>query len=247
MRFFFVLLLTATVFISCNNTEKGKVQSDKSDNKSALGEAVKDTSINKKTESPTLAFPDLVYGVTDIPGNVSFDGHIVASAKWTDKNGSNLLLITETDVKTKNNKVMTDDDAEQFKYLYGYHYILQNNSNKLLWKINDFVQNCFFDIEVFYIPNSLSITDLNNNGIGESSFMYLLACRSDVSPADIKLLMHENDTKYAIRGESLIKLPDGTTYGGKVMNIDPSFTNAPAGFLDYAKQQWEKFKTEKLD
>jgi len=71
-----------------------------------------------------------------------------------------------------------------------------------------------------------------------------MSCKGDVSEDDMKLMMHEGETKYAIRGSMKLKM-GGETYGGK-MNVDASFDKAPKEFLDYAKEQWNKFQTEKI-
>jgi hypothetical protein len=105
------------------------------------------------------------------------------------------------------------------------------------------VKECEFDLILEYIKNSLSISDINNNGIAESVFLYKMACISDVSPMGYKLLMHEGKEKYAIRGTMLVVLPNIEPYGGE-MKVDQSFDNAPSGFLDYAKRQWKKFQKQ---
>jgi len=58
--------------------------------------------------------------------------------------------------------------------------------------------------------------------------------------------MHEGKDKYAIRGTRLIVVQGAKPYGGEI-KVDPSFDNAPAGFLDYAKKQWKKFEKEKFN
>ena len=126
--------------------------------------------------------------------------------------------------------------------MYGYHYVSSGGSFSLLWKINDFINDCMFDLTLDFIPGSLSITDLNNNGIAESTFLYKMACRSDVSPSELKLMMHENDNKYALRGNMLVKVQGFT--GGGSYKVDKAFDSAPDGFLDYAKSQWKEFKLE---
>jgi hypothetical protein len=71
-----------------------------------------------------------------------------------------------------------------------------------------------------------------------------MSCKGDVSPDDMKLIIHEGETKYAVRGSMLMEL-EGKKYGGE-MKLDPAFDKAPAGFSDYAKEQWKKFETDKV-
>ncbi|HLT24491.1 MAG TPA: hypothetical protein VK004_05145 [Ignavibacteria bacterium] len=169
---------------------------------------------------------DPVYGLNVIPsGFRGYKGKPVEAASWTDSNGDNLVIITESG---------SSSDAE----LYGYHFIMDGNSGEELWKIQDFVKDCEFDLRLNYVPESLSITDLDGDGIGESTFLYNMSCKSDVSPDDLKLMMHENDNKYALRGYTYISSVDA----GGDYKVDPAFNNAPAEFKDYAIQMWQRHK-----
>jgi len=229
----------------------------KEDEKITAGDISKSDSVTKtvtsadsqKTDIQEQTIPeglkDVENNIKDIPGDLKYAGKIVASAKWKDNNGENYIIITETQEKETPNK---EYPGERFlsKELYGYNYTINNGKSKLLWKIQDFEKDCEFDLTLEYIKNSLTVTDLDKNGIAETSFLYRLTCRSDVSPCDLKLLMHEGETKYAIRGTQIIKIPNVEPYGGE-MNVDKSFNSAPAGFLDYAKKQWNSFKVEKIE
>lgn len=181
---------------------------------------------------------NLTYDTGKLPYGVKYSGKIVAGARWNDKNGENILIITETPVKG------TPGDS-RMKELFGYHYKISGGETKLLWKINDFVKDCPVDLTLKYVDESLSITDLDNNGIAESIFLYRMSCKGDVSPDDMKLLMHENETKYAIRGNMKLTIKGEGTYGGE-MKVDPAFNNAPKEFLDYAKERWNKNNEETM-
>lgn len=151
-------------------------------------------------------------------------------------------MLTKTNVKEKKSKPPNSDETELECELYGYHYVSSGGSYTLLWKIQDYVKECWFDLTLDFITGSLSITDLNENGIAESTFLYKMACRSDVSPSELKLIMHENDVKYALRGNMQIKI-EGVAEGGNY-KVDKSFDSAPQGFLDYAKSQWKEYRLE---
>jgi hypothetical protein len=133
-------------------------------------------------------------------------------------------------------------DAE----LHGYHYLKAKAKFALLWKTFDFVRDCPFDLELNFLPNCLTITDLDNNGIAESTYLYKLACRSDVSPAVLKLIMHEGKKKYAIRGETIVTVGPGEKMGGR-KRIDPAFAKAPRIFKHYAVKRWQALVEEKFD
>jgi hypothetical protein len=191
----------------------------------------------KKTDSTNkISVENLIYDTDELPDDVRYSGKIIAGARWNDKNGVNILLITETPEKGQSGD-------NRMKELFGYHYVTGGGETKLLWKINDFVKDCPVDLTLKYIDGSLLVTDLDINGIAETSFLYRMSCKGDVSPDDMKLLMHEGKTKYAIRGQMKLTIKGEGTYGGE-MKIDPSFDKAPDEFLDFAKERWNKYMEE---
>lgn len=177
---------------------------------------------------------------------VAYQGKPIISARWTDKNGSNLLLITLGDHQSKPYPGEPSLQSGE-QYLYGYHYLLGSTPRKL-WQITDFVKECEVDLTLYYVANSLTITDLDKDGIAETAFLYRLACRGDVIPADQKLLLHEGATKYALRGTTRVltgqdEAGKPTYYGGSY-KVDAAFAQAPASFASYAKAQWARFRDE---
>ncbi len=180
---------------------------------------------------------DIHYNIPEIPADLTgrIDGSIVASANFTDLNGRNYVLITETSE--------TERGEYREKRIYGYHFA--GDKLEQLWKVQDYIVDCEFDVTVDFIEGSLSITDLNRNGVAESVFLYKLSCKSDVSPDDMKLIMHEGSTKYAIRGVMDLDMESYGRYDG-TMKVDASFNSAPEGFRDYAVKQWNKYKVERI-
>lgn len=107
-----------------------------------------------------------------------------------------------------------------------------------VWEAKDFVEKCEFDVALDVLEPSLTVSDLDGDGEPEFAFAYTLGCFSDVSPRDMKLLLYEGKTKYALRGQT--KLVDaGEVYGG-TFTPDAAFEKAPKGFLDAAKALWMK-------
>ena len=192
----------------------------------------------------------LTFDPKALPPEIRYKGEVVAGARWLDKSGENLLLLCETG--SFKSPVPPNSKDNPFKEwgraaeLHSYHYVKDKEKHKLLWKLYDSVKICALDLEAAFLPNSLTITDLDGNGIAESTFLYKLGCRSDVSPVQLKLIMHEGEVKYAIRGKTMVPTTDpGKKLGGQ-KTIDPAFHRAPKAFLDYALQQWNAFVEEKF-
>lgn len=178
-----------------------------------------------------------------IPTSITFKGHVVDGAKFSDKDGEHLVVLTETGVVDAKS---ADSEGSREAALYAYDYKVSEGKYILNWQQNDFVEPCELDVAAKYRPNTFSVTDLNNDGVAEVWTMYKTQCTGDVSPALLKVIMHEGAKKYAMRGESLIKLPGSKPYGGKY-TLDAMFKAAPTVFRTYAINLWNKNMLEKFD
>lgn len=175
----------------------------------------------------------------DVPASATYLGKLKQAIRWTDKNGDNLLVLTETgETESKN----AADDSYRDAALYAYHFALVGDSARPNWRVYDFVRECPVDISLNFVENSLALTDLDNNGKAEIWMMYKIGCQGDVSPVPMKIIMYENNKKYAARGESYLKLPEGEAMGG-TYRFDDAFKRAPAVFRQYADQLWQKNNT----
>lgn len=236
----FVLTLL-TLFFSCGKNESVRppdARKDSTELKKNDTEA-KNNPDTRKSGTEEDGIKNLTYEIKNLPRIIEYTGKVVAGATWSDKNGNNVMFITETEEKKQK-------EDFRMKELYAYQYIWDADPEPMqLWKVNDFIKDCPVDITLSFLLNSLTVTDLDKNGIAENTFMYKMSCKGDVSPDDMKLIMHEGASKYAIRGSMILEM-EGQKYGGE-MKPDASFDKAPMEFLPYAKDQWDKFKTEKLN
>lgn len=185
----------------------------------------------------------LTFNKSRVPPDPARKGRIVAGARWSDSNGTNLLLMTETG-EYVSKRDSADGDEEKDAELYAYHYVLQSGGRwRLLWRVYDYEKSCPYDVSVEFLPGSLTITDLDNDGVAETTFLYKLGCRSDVSPLGLKLILHEGRTKYAIRGSMRVKPGPEGYYGGD-KRIDPAYSRAPRAFKEHSLKQWNRFVNE---
>jgi hypothetical protein len=177
--------------------------------------------------------------VTDVPKGVDVKGKFVGGLRWNDRNGENWLILTETGEfksptqKRADSPDLVDHDAE----IYAYLFTKTPAGFRQAWRIVDFNRNCQFDVSASFVQEATSVTDLDDDGVAEVWVLYRTACRSDVSPATMKLIMYEGANKYAMRGETKIG-----EYGGG-MTPDAALKAAPV-FLKYAESKWMKFRNE---
>jgi hypothetical protein len=193
---------------------------------------------------------------------INFKGKVIEAWKWNDKLGENLLIASVVDkYKNKASFPESGDDVYSAE-LHAFHFVKKDSVYKLLWKISDAEKNCPFDLTVSFIEGTTKITDLDNDGIAETSLQYKLACRSDASPAFMKLIMHEDSVKFALRGsmwldtgeqnkyrvtEKSVNLETWKEYTGTEdeweklfgrYQTEKEFSQAPPSFLTFARRQW---------
>ncbi|HWJ30500.1 MAG TPA: hypothetical protein VNS32_28465 [Flavisolibacter sp.] len=179
-----------------------------------------------------------------IPKNIHYAGHIVNAVRWADTTGDHIIITTETgETQSKGQDL---DDSYKDAALYAYHYIVQTDSLKLIWKVYDFVKECPLDLKANYIKNTFAVTDLNKDGKAEIWKMYKTACRGDVSPSDMKIIMYEDNKKYAVRGTNKVKVSEKEYMGGQY-TFDEAFKKAPEVFRQYAIQLWKKNIVDTLE
>lgn len=185
-----------------------------------LEKSVMGSKKNKNSNDESSQFTILNQTKYDI-SKLTFEGKIVHNKFWKDSSGENIVLFTKNE-----------------KNIYVYHYVINGNNTQLLRKVYDFEKECDYDLFLGFVSNSITITDLDKNDIGEITFAYKKGCISDVSPLTLKLLILEDGNKYIIRGKTSIHTGNEKIGGDK--NIDPSFEKAPQIFKDHANSVWDK-------
>lgn len=200
----------------------------------------------------------------EIPANISFKGTSFYTAyKWYDKTGNNIMVLSTSSVSANNKEIgETENTIELFARLIN---LKDPNKPAIVWDMYDAEKKCIFDITCEFVD--YNVTDLDNDSVKEVMIMYKLCCRSDVSPATMKLIMREGKTKYALRGKMVFIIPDiPDSLFADTREIDLTkiskeemektmfrdwgcyenandFKNAPV-FLDYAKQFWRDHSVE---
>src|SRR5688500_11428147 len=137
---------------------------------------------------------------TQLPKTIRLRGKVEDAYEWTDQLGENLLITTRVEPYPDQQIKSADDEESVTGELHAYHLIKKDTGFHLRWNISDGEKGCPFDITSDFIKGSTGITDLDKDGIAETVVQYKIACRSDVSPAYMKLILHEDVNKYSLRG-----------------------------------------------
>jgi hypothetical protein len=171
----------------------------------------------------------------DVPKSLTAGAHIIAALRFTDRAGEHLVVETATSPAVSR----SDDEDARSITLNAMDYLVQGGKQTLAWKINDFVKDCSLDITADFIKDAFAVTDLNDDGQAEIWVMYKLACSGDVSPAVMKLIMYEGNKKYALRGETRVRVSDKEYQGGSCQ-FDEAFKSGPEPFRTYATKLWTR-------
>ena len=215
----------------------------------------------KKIEVKTI-------GIKDLPVGIKYKGKIIEVLSWNDSNGQNIFISSSIGPIVKEQAY---GEPTVRKQIFAEQYTIMNKKVKLLWDDIYVESVCPMHVELDFIPKSISITDLDNNGITESTVVYKNACRSDVSLADFVVQMHTNQSSYCLRGHTLIRVGrpydkmDLTNYGFNLEKalVEKAYTdefaklngrytdtkefiNTPPEFLNHAIEIWKKYVEEKF-
>ncbi len=230
MKPVFAIIILMALF-SCNNADTTKPATTTKDSGTAS------STQNNKPVIADVSFNLLGFDKQAIPFKDSIKGKVQDGASWQDKDGEQMLVLTQTE-----NLIAK---GSQKQSLYAYCFIKTPTGWQKKWQVQDDITDCEFDVTCEHIPGSLAVTDLDSNNVAEASFIYKLSCRSDVSPDGKKLIMYEGTNKYAIRGNTIVIFKQsGEKYGGD-KKVDAGFSKAPPALLKFANSQWDKFGTTK--
>ena len=230
---FFLIVITLFIFACGNETNNDE------GNNNTNEEIVEDNNIEEdnKAEESKIEILDFDKAILDNLSGIK--GDFIYGYKWKDKMGLNELIFTTEDKFIDWKDPDCKGCGEAYIYLKAYHFTGEEDGYSLVRMIQDGAakgcSNPPFGLENEFYENSISITDLNDNGYAEITFMYFMLCASGLTPVPTKLIMLENNEKYAIRGNSYIM---EAKIGGE-KNLD--LGNADKVLKDYASKTWDKF------
>ena len=153
--------------------------------------------------------------------------------RWADAHGTNYLVVATRQADDP-------DDGTRSSYLTIVHGACDKGTCRTLRTVKDWVEHCGEDIVLEFDPASVTVTDLDGNGYSEVGFAYRQACKGDVSPDGLKLMLLENGAKYAMRGSDKAII-NGRSVGGDV-EVDPALKKAPHAFLEHAQALWKRIQ-----
>jgi hypothetical protein len=168
-----------------------------------------------------------------------YKGKIRYGKRWKDARGENIIILTESDMYWKDIY-----DATRSAKLYAYHFLKNRDSTwEEQWKMNDIVDDCAWDLRWEFFEQSLTITDLDSDGLAEVGFAYALGCNGDPHSDEKKMIFFEGIDRYSLKGTT--SYFDKKKKAGPDKITEKKLADAPDAFVEYATQQWKKFGVTK--
>lgn len=276
---------TACVLALAACSEKHPVTDGQSDTSQPTATSIPgatDTAVTAAGSSERLQLVAVM--AAEVPAAQRLSGKLLEAWRWQDANGENLLVVYRTETPSRNERRAQTDPAFRKKLadpatahiaedegrgaqLLVRQYVRKQGTYTELWRLQDGESDCPVDLILGPASNSTAVTDLDHNGQSETTLLYALGCRGDVSPDDLKLVMHEGAAKYALRGSTVVqfdsvpanqrqpfnpcclgelskaqlaKLYEGPTedYMGRYFS-EADFKDKPE-FLRFARRQWQQ-------
>jgi hypothetical protein len=174
----------------------------------------------------------------DIPKAVKYKGKLLDAFQYRDSLGDNIIIRSETGIfQTKADIDSCTNSAD----LFAYHYVVESDTVRLMWRLTDFIKACELDVTCDFLEDSILVTDLDKDSIAEVWITYQTSCRGDVSPNNMKIIMFEGEKKYAMKGLRKIRISPTEILGGKYV-MDAAFLAGNPLFKNYAKALWKKYE-----
>jgi hypothetical protein len=177
-----------------------------------------------------------------IPASMKYKGAFTDAIKYSDKEGTHIVIATEGFVATP----ADDNESVYTSLLHAFSYLQNGGTTTLEWELNDSAGPCGADVDAKLRTGSLTVTDLDKNGVDEVWFVYRISCHETQEGNPMKVIMHEGVKKYVLRGTTHLKLKKPTTspYIGGDYTPDENFKAAPQAFREYANKLWMNNREE---
>jgi hypothetical protein len=168
---------------------------------------------------------------------IKANGKVVKAGLVNDANGEHLLVLSEKPTTAKNGRV------EHYELAANY-YDRSGSSWSPAWVIKDFVDCPGLDSAASFFADATSVSDLDNDGTAEVTVAYSMFCGGGIEPSTVKVILRQKDSKFAIRGESLIQYPGQAPFGGTSTLDKALSTRQNAAFKAHMQKIWNQVYVE---
>lgn len=160
-----------------------------------------------------------------LPRFVDFTSEESDTLTWADEQGVHFLQLKKSE--------MFLDEAEMVAshYLNVTHWLESGESRLATWHYADSIVACYVDVEAKFLA-APRFTDLDEDGVYEVWFITQLACKGDISPSRVQVVMVDKEEFFQLDAEQKLIFPNGVTDGGAYQL--GSFVSLPEAYQTYA-------------
>jgi hypothetical protein len=169
---------------------------------------------------------------------IKASGKVIKAGLVSDAVGEHLLVLSEKSTTAKNGRVERYD-------LNASYYDRAANGWIVSWGIKDFVDCPGLDSTAAFFADATSISDIDQDGTAEVTVAYRMFCGGGIEPSTVKVILRQKDTKFAIRGESLIQLRGQPPFGGTSTPDKILLSPQNAAFKSHMQKIWHQVYIER--
>lgn len=133
----------------------------------------------------------------DIPETIRLDGKLLNALKYEDLSGDYHFTVYQTGP-------MNDPRSEDGIMASLQLALYRSGSTQPIWAYAIAEGDCPFDLWVGV--DTVTVTDLDKNGIAEVGVVLSHSCRSDVSPGQMQVLIHQSEETYRLAGDRWLSM-----------------------------------------
>lgn len=215
---------------------------------SACEVAQKQAEDRKGKEKITKAdkFTPEIFQESDVPEEISQlkDVKIAGGAKWKDTKGDFLLVLVEFPVIQKTNPEASKGSIDSVNHAEVQIFLFKDKKQIQRFPI---VESAPLDVAAKFIREATTLSDADNDNVGEAYLLVKHHTRGDVSPSSLTLITFTNESKFIMSGTMRVvdKKDKKNNMGGE--KDEKGFRNAPDAIKKQADKIWEKFVEEDFD
>ncbi len=135
-----------------------------------------------------------------------------------------------------NHVAFTRQDTEKETVLHVKHVVQDGDEVREVRADKEVIGFCEFDIVFEVKHGEWSVTDLDEDGVGEATFAYTTDCTSDISPNKHTVMVTEGGKGFALRGATSVQIDDEGTIQGGEFKAD----EMEEAFAAHGKKVWDE-------
>jgi hypothetical protein len=147
---------------------------------------------------------------------IAVNGDLVTARMVEDHTGTHILLLTS--IGSASRERPSHRRTERVDLRASYYRKVNNLANIGTWtedwNIKDAVDCPGLDSSASFFASHVTVTDLNKDGVAEITVPYKMFCGGGIDSATIKIIMRQGSEKYALRGDSLVRILGQRGFGG---------------------------------